>query len=455
MLRGTKFFRTGSRLAQVTRVLASHGFGGLLRGEDHWPSPEQVRTAFEELGVVFLKLGQVLSTRRDLLPEAYIEELERLQDDVPAEDPGAMQGVIAAELGRPPDEVLASFDAEPLAAATIAQVHAARLADGREVVVKIQRPDLGDRIAEDLAVLAYLAAVLDTLAPTLRAFDPPAMVREFHSSLLRELDFRREARNVRRFRAALAGVKDVWIPDVIPEFSTAKVIMFERSHGTHFQAYLEQHPGQGPILARRLAAVFLRQVFEEGLFQADPHPGNFFVLADGTLCLHDFGMIGEIDPAMRDTLADLLAAVARGETRAVAQAYFDLGLVGPDVDRGTVEDAIGALLRDLRERPLAELSVGNALTALLSLGSSYRIRNPGVVLLLARAFLTLEAVMRMLDPQLDVLQTFRDALPGIAQRRFAPTRLAADAAEMARNVDRLLREAPAELRRGLRRFADG
>jgi len=435
-------------------VLSRHGFAGLLRGQGHWPKPTDVRAAFEELGVVFLKLGQVLSTRRDLLPPEYITELEKLQDDIPAESEQTVREVLEEELGQAQAE-LAGFDPQPLAAATIAQVHAAELRDGREVVVKVQRPGLEDRIAEDIVVLAYVAAALDGVVPAVRPFDPPAMVREFHAGLLRELDFRREARNVRRFRAALADEPGVWIPDVIPDLCTARVITFERSHGEHMRAFVGEHTDKAPALARQLAALFLRQVFAEGLFHADPHPGNFFVFPDGTLCLHDFGMIGELDPEMRDTLADLLEAVVRGNPAAASQAYFDFGLVGPDVDRRAVEDGIGELLREVRAAPLAEISVGDALTALLRLGSTYRIRNPGVLLLLTRAFVTLEAVMRSLDPNLNVLEAFQQALPDVTKRRFAPGRLAADAADAARSLDRLLREAPGELRHLLRRVSKG
>ena len=450
-----EFLHATPRLTKVLSVLMRHGFTGLFRGTDRWPSPVQVRAALEELGVVFLKLGQVLSTRRDLLPRGYVDELAKLQDQLPAEEPGAIRQVIEAELGKPPAAPFQDFDEMPIAAATIAQVHAARLPDGREVVVKIQRPGLEARITEDLAVLAYLAAVLDVLVPAFRRFDAPAIVREFHSVLLRELDFQREANNVTRFRMVLADVPGLWIPDVILDRTTPRVITFERSHGVRAQAYVERHPDQGPVLARRLAALFLRQVFEEGLFHADPHPGNFFVLRDGTLCLHDFGMIGEIEPAMRDSLVDLLASTVRGDPRGAAEAYFDLGLVGPDVDRQAVEQEIAALQREIRERALADVSVGDALESLLRLGTKHRIRNPGSLLLLSRAFVTLEAVIRDLDPALSVMDAFREALPGIVQRRFSPSRLATDAGDVARNLDRLLREAPSDIRRALRRFADG
>lgn len=447
--------QTTPRLAETFSVLGRHGFAGMLRGTEHWPAPQNVRAAFEQLGVVFLKLGQVLSTRGDILPPEYITELEHLQDRLPAEPFDAIARTVEEELGNPPDTLFDRFEREPLAAATIAQVHAARLSDGRDVVVKVQRPGLHDRIADDLAVLAYLAAVLDVVSSSLRPFDPPAMVREFHTSLMRELDFHREARNVQRFRAALGDAPGLWIPNVIPEFSTGRVITFERSTGARISTYVARHPERGPELAHRLAALFLRQVFEEGLFHADPHPGNFFVLEDGTLCLHDFGMIGEIDPPMRDALADLLAGFVRGDVRSVAQSYQELGLVGEDVDRRVLEDEVADLVREIRDRPLQQVSVGNALQSLLRLGGRHKVSNPGVLLLLARAFVMLESVMRSLDPALSVIDAFREAMPHIARRRFTPERLARDAGEVVRNLDRLLREAPGDIRRAVRRIGEG
>lgn len=447
--------RTTPRLAETVRLLGRHGFAGILRGTEHWPTPQNVRAAFEQLGIVFLKLGQVLSTRRDLLPPEYIAELERLQDRLPSEPFDAIARIVEEELGGPPQTLFSEFAKEPLAAATIAQVHAARLRDGRDVVVKVQRPGLQERILEDLAVLAYLAAVLDVVSPSLRPFDPPAMVREFHTSLMRELDFHREAGNVRRFRAALADAPGLWIPDVIPELSTRRIVTFEHSTGLRISTYLTRHPEQGSELARRLASLFLRQVFEEGLFHADPHPGNFFVLEDGTLCLHDFGMIGELEPRMRDALADLLAGFVRGDVHSVAESYQELGLVGEDVDRRVLEGEVADLVREIRDRPLEQVSVGSALESLLRLGGCHRVSNPGVLLLLSRAFVTLEAVMRSLDPELSVIDAFREAMPRITLRRFTPERLARDAAAVAGNLDRLLREAPGEIRRAVRRLGEG
>lgn len=450
--------RSSPRLIGILRVLIRHGFIGAVRGERHWPSPSQVRVALEELGVVFLKFGQVLALRRDLLPPAYVEELERLHDQVRPIPFSEVRATLEAELGAPLGDLFAKFEPVPLAAATIAQVHTATLAetDGtRTVVVKVRRGGLADRIAEDTATLGYLAALAERFAPQLRALDLVGMVREFRDSLRREMDLRREADTIRRFRAAMADADGVWIPDAVSSRTTSAVLTLEHSPGIRIDRYAEQRPEMRGELARRLATLVLHQVFETGLFHADPHPGNVFVLPDGRLCLHDFGMIGELDEPLREGLTRLLDAVVRRDARASADAYLELGLVGGDVDRPALESDLSVLLRAVHERPLAEISVGDALTSLLRVGSQHRIRNPGELLLLARAFLIAEAVMRRLDPALSVVDIFRGEIARLTMRRYAPERLMRDGLQIAREMERMAREAPADIRRALRRVADG
>lgn len=447
--------RSAPRLSRILRVLARHGFVGAVRGKRHWPSPAQAREALEELGVVFLKFGQVLALRRDLLPPAYIDELERLHDRLPPMPDAEVRATVETELGGAVEELFGTFELEPLAAATIAQVHVATLLDGRPVVVKVRRGGLSERIAEDTATLAYLAALAEQLAPRLRAFDLVGMVREFRESLRRETDLSREGQTIRRFRAALADVDGVWIPDVVPERTTRAVLTLEHSPGIRIDRYGEAHPEARPTLARQLATLVLHQVFETGLFHADPHPGNVFVLPDGRLCLHDFGMIGALDEPLREGLTRLMDAVVRGDARAATETYLELGLVGEDIDRSALEADLAALLREVRERPLAEISVGDALASLLRVGSQHRVRNPGELLLLARAFLIAEAVMRRLDPELDVLEVFRGEVERLTLRRYSPERLLRDSRRLTRDVERVMREAPADARRALRRVADG
>jgi ubiquinone biosynthesis protein len=446
--------RRSPRAVAILRILARHRVLRALRGRSHWPSPAAARAAFEDLGIVFIKFGQVLAVRRDLLPESYIDELEQLHDRLPAVPYADIVATVERELG-PSADHFASFDEAPLASASIAQVHRAQLPDGRAVVVKVRRGGLAERVAEDTSILDDLAALVDQHVPRLRAADPVSLVREFKQGLYREMDFRIEAQTIRRFRAASGDATRVWIPDVIPDLTSAAVLVMEHSPGTRIDEYARQHPDQRSALARAVATLLLHQVFENGLFHADPHPGNLFVLSDGRLCLHDFGAIGELDQRTRDGLASLLEAIVQADARAAADAYLDLGLVGEDVDRTALEADLAALLRRIHERPLAELSVGEALQSLLRVGTRHRVRNPGSVLLLTRAFLIAEAVMSELDPDLNVVEAFGAELERLAVSRYAPSRVASEGRRLGRDVERFLKQAPLDLRRSLRRIADG
>ena len=447
--------RALGRLIRVLRIAARHGVFGALRGRRRWPSPEHARLALEELGVVFVKFGQVLALRRDLLPPEYVEELERLHDRLPPEPLDTVRATIVSALGQPLEQVFSSFDVQPLAAASIAQVHAATLPDSRAVVVKVRRAGLAKRIADDIAALAYVAVLAERLSPRLRTLDLPGMVRELSQSLRREMDLPREGRTIHRFRDSLAADPNVWIPDVITEYTADAVLTLEHSPGERIDTYGERHPERKQALAAGVAALVLHQVFETGLFHADPHPGNLFVLPDGRLCLHDFGMVGELDERLREALVELLEAVVRSDARGAADAYLDIGLVDQAVDRVALERDLAALLGRIHERPIAEISVGDALESLLRLGGAHRVRNPGSLLLLARAFLIAEAVMRHLDPQMNVVELFGAELQRVAFSRFMPARLLAGSRFMARDFERMMREAPADLRRALRRVADG
>ncbi len=447
--------RRAPRMFAILRVLRRHGILGAMRGRRHWPDPVQVRVALEELGIVFLKFGQVLAVRRDLLPDEYVRELERLHDDLPPMSFADVSAIVEQDLGGRLSDHFAWVDSDPIAAATIAQVHRARLRDGREIVLKVRRVGLEARVAEDVSILAYLAALSEHYVRRLQTFDLVGLIQEFRYSLQREMDFRLEARTIRRFREELRDVPGVWTPDIVPEACGPAVIAMEYFRGVRVDRYAATHPDERPRLARGIATLLLHQIFENGLFQADPHPGNIAVLEDGRLCLHDFGMVGELDATMRESLTALLDAVVRGDVRDTADAYLDVGLVGADVDRPALEADLSTLLRHIHEQDLAQVSVGDALQSLLRLGTSHRIRNPGPILLLTRAFLLAEAVMRDLDPSMSVAEAFQDELGRVASRHFAPTRLLEHARRVHRDVERLVDSAPGDLRRTLRRISEG
>jgi ubiquinone biosynthesis protein len=448
--------RTAPRLLEILRVFARHRCLGCLFGVlNHFPPPAQVREALEELGLGFLKFGQVLALRRDLLPVAYVEELERLHDRLPALSFDVVRATVEAELGAPLQELFASFDEAPVATGTIAQVHQARMPNGRRVVVKVQRPGLEAEIARDVAAMAYLAALGESLSARLRALDPSVMVREFAASLRREIDFRREARAIGRLRSALAEVPNLWIPDVVAELSSGRVLTMEHSPGERVDLHAKHHPEAMPRVIGTLMEVMLHSIFEEGLFHADPHPGNVFVLPDGRLCLLDFGMMGELDEPMRESLALLLEAVVNGDAQAATDAYLEMAEGSDDVDRAALKANVRAVLQEIHASDPAAGSIGGALESLLRAGSQHGVHNPGAFFLLTRAFVILESLKSQLAPGYDFMEAFREQIGRLAAQHFSMARLKEKGIKHAREVERLVSVAPRDTRRLLQRIAEG
>ena len=451
----SSLLRATPRLMQILRVLGRHRFLGALRGKGHWPPPKEVRETFEELGLTFLKFGQVLAMRRDLLPDAYIDELELLHDQLPALGLDAVRVTVEAELGAPLTELFSSFSETPLAAATIAQVHEATMKDGRHVAVKVQRPGLEAMISTDIAALTYLVALGERLFPSLRALDLPVVVHEFANSLNRETDFSHEARSIVLFRTALADVPDLWIPDVVPECSKGAVLTLEFSTGERVDLYARLHPEAMPKAINTLVRLMLQTIFEEGLFHADPHPGNVFVLPDGRLSLLDFGMTGELDEPMRESLTLLLEAVVKGDARAATEAYLEMAQASEKVNRAPLLVDIKAVLYEIHRSNLADVSIGNAFDALLRAGSRNGVHNPGEFFLLTRAFVILESMIRQLDPQHNYMESFRNEISRLTKQHFSMERMKEKTTKLALELERLINDAPGDTRRVLRRFGAG
>jgi len=447
--------RAAPRLLQILRVLARHKILGALRGKRHWPPPKEVRETFEELGLTFLKFGQVLAMRRDLLPDAYIDELELLHDQLPAMSIATVRATIESELGAPLTDQFATFSETPLAAATIAQVHEATMRDGRRVAVKVQRPDLEKMISTDIAALTNLVALVEGIFPRLHALDLPVLVSEFANSLSKETDFQREARSIVLFRTALADVPDLWIPDVVAERSSGNVLTLEFSAGERVDLYAKSHPEAMPHAINTLVRLMLQTIFEEGLFHADPHPGNVFVLPDGRLSLLDFGMTGELDEPMRESLKLLLEAVVKGDARAAREAYLEMTPSSEKVNHAALLMDIKAVLHEIHRSDLAEVSIGDTFETLLRAGSRHGVHNPSEFFLLTRAFVILESMIRQLDPQHNYLESFREEISRLTAQHFSMERIKDKTGKLARELERLVSDAPGDTRRILRRIAEG
>lgn len=360
----------------------------------------QVRRLLEDLGVTAVKIGQILSTRPDLLGPEYEAELSKLQDAARPEPVSTVERVIEAELGRPADGVFATFDPVPLAAASIGQAHAATWPDGTQVVVKVRRPGVVRDVELDLDILDWLSATMERWSRAARRQGLVALIREFSATLRAELDYRKEASNADRFAVAFADDATVRIPHVYREATTSRVITLERLRGLKIDdlAGLDAAGIDRVLLARHAADAILKMVFEHGFFHADPHPGNFFVEPDGRIGLIDFGMVGTMDPVTRAALLGVLLALAGHDTARLADAVTSLGMTNQALDEpvllADLEHLVGAHL----EQPLGEIRLGPLLEDILAVLRRHQLRLPRNLALLAKTFAMCEGVAAQLDP---------------------------------------------------------
>lgn len=385
------------------------------------------REGLEELGTTFLKLGQLLSSRPDLLPGVYIEELERLTDDAPALPFGPLREVIDREIGL---EHFASIDETPLATASIAQIHAALLTSGREVVVKVRRPGIVAQVELDLELLRNTASIAEKRSDTARLLQLDALTEELEQHLLAELDFREEAHNAELISEVIAEYSsDLFIPQVIHPYVTEEVLVLERVRGERVSETHDLTDERAAELARTFFRAYIRQITVKGLYHADPHRGNVLVTSDGRLALLDFGLIGRLDDDTRTSLALLLLAIAQNRADDVADLIVSLSLTSYASDvAGFVHDLRRTLPR-YQWRPLAGIKTGEGLAELQRLCLQHGIALPTSFALVAKTLSQAESIARTLDRSLDPIQLIRGESWAVmtqeAERRLEPNQLLA------------------------------
>ena len=398
----TALRRVGERWRRVARgviVVARHGVLYVIARRA--TAAQQARAAIEELGPTAIKLGQILSTRDDVLPPDWRHELTRLQDTAPLVPPAAIRAAIVEELGRPPHELFESFVDAPLACASIGQAHAAKLPGGADVVVKVRRPGVVDAVALDLEVIRSVAALLSRSSRRVRSLDTMDLVEQFSTTLRQELDYSREARNAERFAANIAGDPYVRVPAVHHELSTARILTLERLHGLKIDD-LDALTAAGidrAALAQRATSLVLRSIFEHGFFHADPHPGNFFIEPEGRIGLIDFGMVGEVDGATRAALTCVLVALVTTDAAPLVEGTVRLGISREATDTDALAADLNALLSTDLSKPLGELSLGHVLASVLGVVRRHQLRFPPNLALLAKTLGMCEGLAAHLDPQ--------------------------------------------------------
>ncbi len=432
-----------NRLRQITTTAARYGFQDLLEraglfrrfGRPHAEvepladtqresTARRFRRLLDELGPSFVKLGQILSTRADLLPGEFIAELRLLQDSAAPIPLEQVRAQMEAAFGQPVDELLASIEPIPLAAASIAQVHRARTRAGDEVVVKVQRPGITAQVNADLAVLRALARLLEATVEEMGIYSPVGIVEEFDRAIHEELDFVHEAANVRAFAATHAERPALRIPRVFDELTTSTVLTLEFLDGTRLvQAGLS--PERRQALAKVVVDASFQQLFVDGLFHGDPHPGNFLLLQDDVVGLLDFGLVGRLTRAMQETLVLLSVAVALKDADSVARLLYRMGAPDSRANLAGFRADIETLLQThLPEaRTLAEVNARHLLNDLLDLAVKYRIRIPREYALLSRAAVAVEGLLRELAPDLDILAVSMPYAKQLLAERYDPAHL--------------------------------
>lgn len=411
------------RYREIATVLGRNGFEWLLSKwgissilgtvEGHSKSkrtpeqgePERLRIALEELGTTFIKIGQMLSTRPDLLPEAYIAELTKLQDQAPSVAYEQILATFHEEFGKPPDQVFQSFSPEPRATASIAQVHEATLTDGTKVVVKIRRPGVQVQVDEDLAILGHVARFLAHNTEWGEKFDFESLVDEFSNSLRNELDFAREGSNSERIAAEFLNDPCLHVPKIFWDYSTHAVLTMEDVNGIKIDdlealdaAGLDRH-----MLAKNCAHIALVQVLNNGFFHADPHPGNFFVLPNGVIALIDYGMVGRLGAPLRQSLVRLSLAVSREDTDGIIDELFTLGSANGGIDRPALSRDIDHLLQRYQGLPLGEISATSVFRDVTITAHRHTLRLPSDLIMLIRVIAMDEGLGASLDPDFNLV----------------------------------------------------
>ncbi|MBM3935319.1 MAG: AarF/ABC1/UbiB kinase family protein [SAR202 cluster bacterium] len=460
------------RYRQIVDVLGRHGLGYVAGGwvdrlaPWRWGQPrrvrvhtrpEHVRLALEELGTTFVKLGQILSTRADLLPPEYLAELSRLQDNVSPIPYRMVEDAIVAELGGKPSALFASFDPNPLTSASIGQAHLATLTDGAEVVVKVRRPGVVVHVDEDLDLLLRFADTAARRFIWARQNDIPGLMREFAEALQLEMDYVREGQSAEHFAKFFENDPTVHIPKIYWDLTTSRVITMERIKGIKVfdVGRIETAGIDRRKLAENGVRIWLRMVFESGMFHADPHPGNLFIEEDGRIGLIDFGMVGVMDDLTQDRLVEVLIAVSNNDMDRLADALMEAGVTGSPTSRDILQRDLRYLLARYAGRSLGEIHLGRVLSEVFTVIRRNRLRLPPNMFLLLKTLAMAEGMGTRIAPDFQMLPVIKPYAQSAVTRRLSPiywgkrfARSSNDAAELAVELPRHMRRLLTALERG-------
>lgn len=463
------------RYREIVRIMLRHGFGYLIvefglqrfvpfhkgwfghsRKEVPYSSAEHLRLLLEELGPTFIKMGQILSTRPDLLPQEMAAEFTKLQDAAPPVAWKDIHAVLKEHLARDPETVFEELDTSPEASASIGQVHRGVLADGQIAAIKVQRPGVEQQIALDLEVLRNIARRA-AQNPQYAPYEPIAIIEEFAQTITRELDYAQEARNIDRYRRDLDPRENIRVPEVFHSLSGRHVLVMEYIEGVRIDdtEQLKTIQVDPKELANRLARLLLGSAFSKGFFHADPHPGNFRITEDGTMVLLDFGMVGYLPPRDRAVLTELTMAMVEADPERMTDRLIELGLKvkGPNIAH--LEAEMGRFLNNYFDLPLSQIPMGEVLTNLLELIRSLRMRLPAQMAILTKTILMAEGIGTRLDPDFHLVPVARRFVRRAIINRFRPDKSDSRLRLASLDALTLVEQAPKDLRHLMGRIKRG
>jgi len=409
---------------------------------------ERLRMAFEELGPTFVKFGQILSVRPDLLPETYIEEFKKLQDEVPSFSAEQAKKEIETQLGKDTDKLFLFFQETPIASASISQVHRAVTKNNEQIIVKIQRPNIQKTIDTDLQILADLAKLIEKKIPESRLFSPGVIVSEFSKTIRRELDFYQEGQNIEHFQRNFSDDETVYIPKVYWELTTDRIVTMEYIDGIKISKIdeLEAAGLDKKKIAINGAQAILNQIFEHGFFHADPHPGNIFILPDNIIAPLDFGMVGSLNEEQMEAVGDLLTGFVKKDVKKIISVLIDLDIMENTVNIQNLKLDISDFLNRYYQVPLNRLDMGKILNEMITLLRNYHIQLPTEFTLMGKALVTEEAVGRVLDPEFDMVSLAKPYVKKMMFHKLDPIKHLGEFAETLDEFVRLFKILPAEIR---------
>ncbi len=425
------------------------------RGEDERRRislAERVRLVAMDLGPSFVKLGQIASTRPDVLPAEWIVELKKLQDEVSPLSFDEVRSAVEGSLGAPLEEIYESFDERPLAAASIAQVHRATLKrDGApvDVVVKVQRPRISDTVQRDVELLHVLARFVERTIPESHIYRPTALVAQFDTAITAELDFTLEADNGKRFADNFAGHPHALFPTVFKEASSKRVLTMSFFDGAKIYEAIERRGFSGPAIAKAATGIVIKMIFEDGFFHADPHPGNILLLgtpAVPRLGFVDLGMVGRLSPEMRNKTVDMMIAAIRNDHEALADALYSIGTPTRKVEMRAFRAEVSMLADRYLGKPLGEIDLALMLQDLVKGATKYGLEIPADFLLVGKAIMTIEGIGKEIDPNLDVFEEARPYFVELLRRRYSPERIATDLWRGAERLSAAAYDLPQQMR---------